>query len=498
MDIAKVIFIDDDTDVEFTSSGKLTVDNVYIPAFVIANSKNIRLANWNIVYDASLPVQFDVGGYRKAGQFVQGGHPGSAFNDWTMTPWLVSHRVIVFDQGRGRVTGFWNGFTNVAAMFYISGDSSNLVFDGMQVSAPGGAERFVPVVFSFNPNFASRQVINAKTPLTPQDFALPHDIVFSKISLDGTYMGWVGSVQNLVIENVRSHRYGDLQDADGGSVGGVGKWFAPPHLIYLSYALNWPAELYNRNIQIRNITDDGTRVGAARDKGGSDPGSGNALSLKLGCVGCSVTNYTTSRPDGFLDVLSSEGLTISNVVATYDSSFLNDIYPGWRFPKSPYKNIKFQNIVLKDLASTTMHLPIDNANDPANERLQLSNVQVLMNRWGGPPGSLPLPSIMGRGNSISLEVTLAAEATRISRSVVDDIEVTLQVASDPARSAAPSVLQWTSKNADSCQAAGAWSGPLPLNGSHSVQSPSDGAEFTLDCRRGNSSSRATVRIVAAP
>jgi hypothetical protein len=55
-DIARTIFIDDGTSVVFSGGGKLIIDNVFHPAFVIANSSNIVLANWDLEYDASLPV----------------------------------------------------------------------------------------------------------------------------------------------------------------------------------------------------------------------------------------------------------------------------------------------------------------------------------------------------------------------------------------------------------------------------------------------------------
>src|SRR5208282_627634 len=115
-------------------------------------------------------------------------------------------------------------------------------------------------------------------------------------------------VQDATFENITSHRYGDLQDANGGNVGGIGKWFAPPHLFYLNYVTDGDPALFNTNIQIRNVVDDGPRVGVARDKGGSDSISGYALSLKIGCIDCVVDTYSSSRPDGFLDVLPSNNL----------------------------------------------------------------------------------------------------------------------------------------------------------------------------------------------
>ncbi len=403
-DIGRTIFIDDGTHVRFTPSGKLIVDNVFIPAFVIANSHDITLTGWNVEYAAGLPVNHDADGYFNDGQFIRGQHPSAAFNDRRMTPWLAAHRRIVFDGSQGHVTSFWTGQTNICAIFYIAGDSSGIQVTGMHVAVPAaaGADRFVPVVFSLNPNLKSNQSVNAKTPYSPQAYALPHDVKFSDVTLDGTYMGWVGSVQDAVFENIVSLRYADLEDAGGGTIGGVGKWFAPPHLIYLSYSTSVDPSLFNRDVTIRNVDDEGRRVGKARDLGGSDRGSGNALSLKIGCVHCTVDHYKSARPDGFVDVLSSDGLTLSNVDATYDSGFLNNMYPGWRFPQPPYKNVTFENITLKDVASATLHLPIENAADSRNDGLRFINVRVEINSWSG-PGHSPLPNITGQTGDSALD-----------------------------------------------------------------------------------------------
>src|SRR5260370_41912701 len=129
-------------------------------------------------------------------------------------------------------------------------------------------------------------------------------------------MGWVGGVRERILENITSLRYGDLQDAAVGNVGGIGKWFAPPHLFYFSYVAGDPT-LFNSDIHFTHVLDKGIRVGKARDAGGTDTISGYANSLKLGCVSCSVDGYQSSRPDGLRDVLTSDGLTMSNVSATY-------------------------------------------------------------------------------------------------------------------------------------------------------------------------------------
>ena len=79
-------------------------------------------------------------------------------------------------------------------MFFLSGDTSKVTITGLNVHVPSaaGAERFVPVVFQFSLNYRSNQRVIGKLPLTAQFYAAPHDLTFSNITLDGTYMGWVG------------------------------------------------------------------------------------------------------------------------------------------------------------------------------------------------------------------------------------------------------------------------------------------------------------------
>jgi hypothetical protein len=498
-DIARAIFIDNGTSVEFSGDGKLTLDNTLTPAFVVANSSNITLTDWVIEYDASLPVDPNSstgGGHEDNGRFVAGHLPGGAFNSFRLTKWLNVNRGIVFDSSDGYSTARWAGPTNICAIFYFTGDTSNVTVTGMRVSIPAtaGADRFVPVVFSFSPNFKSNQTVSTKTPYTSQYYAIPHDLTFSTIALDGTYMGWVGGVQNAVFDTIQSLRYGDLQDARGENVGGVGTWFAPPHLIYLSYLPVGDPALFNRNIQISNVTDHGVRLGRARDLGKS-PLLGNALSLKIGCVDCSVNNYKSSRPDGFLDVLSSNGLVISNVTASYDSAFLNNLYPGWRFPKPPYTNVKFENISLTDTAATTVYLPIDNAYHDTNQDLQFKNVHVALNRWAG-YGTQPFPTIAGNTNDVVLAYSIKANELTMTRSIQGAAETTIQATPMTLRAGGSTVLNWIAHNANSCSTLGAWSGDTGLGGTRQITFQQAGNyDFTVECRNGTSTSSATVRVV---
>ncbi len=498
MDVERPIFIDNGTSVEFSGAGKFSVDNVFIPAFVIANSTNITLTDWNVEYDASLPVNEKVNGYESNGQFMHGPLPGNAFNDLTLTQWLAAHRGIVFDRQQG-VNARWSGTTNACAVFFIIGDSGYLSVTGMQMYAPAtaGGERFIPVVFALAPNYKSNQTLTVQTPVTGQYLAVPHDLTFSNITLDGTYMGWVGGARNAIFENIQSHRYADLQDANGANVGGVGKWFAPPHLFYLSYAVAGDPALYNNNIRIESVVDDGPRIGTARDKGGADSISGYALSLKIGCVDCIVDTYRTTRPDGFMDVLPSNGLTVSNVTATYDSSFLNNLYSGWRFPSQPYQNVTFKNVALTDTAASTVQLPIGNAGQGGNQSLIFTGVQVGISRWSG-ADKLPLPTIAGQGNEVSLNYQIADNKALIVRQQTDTVSATLEATPSTLAVGATTELSWTSENAQSCSATGAWSGPLSTVGSRRVTVTAAGTHgFSIACANGSNASNTAMATVVA-
>jgi hypothetical protein len=495
-DIAKPIFIDDGTAVQFASSGSFIVDNVLQPAFVIADSSNVTLTNWSVEYVGGLPVNPDVGGYELNGQFVPMSgtvQPAQAFNNLRLTPWLTAHRNLTFAHG---VTSEWVGPTNMSAVFFVTGDVSDLQVTGLKMSVPAdaGGDSFIPMAFSLSENFKANQAVTASTPATAEYRAVPHNLQFSNIDFDGTYMGWQGTAQNAVFSNIQSHRYGDLQDANGANVGGVGKWFAPPHLFYLNYPSDGDPALFNSNIQITSVVDDGPRIGVARDRGGSDTISGYALSLKLGCVSCLVNGYQTTRPDGFLDLLESNGLTIENATATYDSAFLNNLYPGWRFPSaSASTNVTVQSVTLTDTAAASIQPPIGNASQPGNKDIVLRNVTVGLNRWGG-SGSL-VPQFAGQGNVISLLYTAQSTLARYVYAVNGAVSLTLQAQPDTISATQTTQLSWLSESASGCTASGAWAGAMGAKGSQIYKPTTTGSvRFSLGCL----GSGGTAAVVALP
>jgi hypothetical protein len=494
------IFIDNGTSVQFTGAGKFFVDNMFHPAFVIANSSNITLTNWNVEWDGSVPINPDFGGYYLNGQWVaEAGitQPAEGFNDVVLTNWLASNRAINFDESQGWIKSIWVGGVNPAAVFFITGASTNVVFKGLNLYAPAtaGGNQFIPMAFSSSANWRSNQTVTGQTAETTQYAAVPSGITFSNLSLDGVLMGWQGNLQNATFQNITSHRYGDLQDANGNNVGGIGKWFPPPHLFYINTHATDPG-LNNINVQFSDITDYGIRIGVARDTSSSNM-SGYADSLKLGCTNCSVNNYTSHRPDGFMDVLPADGMTITNVTATFDTAFLNNLYPaGLRFPKSGYTNVTFQNVQLTDTAPTTLQGPIGNATDSANAHIVFEDFLVTMNQWSG--SELPLPSITGANNDVLIDFAMTAQATKIA--YLQENTTTLMLESSPAivSPGGSSVLTWSSNNATSCSAGGAWSGSVSGSGSRSVAIGAAGTySYSMTCQNSASGTYSTALAVVA-
>jgi hypothetical protein len=498
--IDKGIFIDNGTTVQFSGSGKFIVDNMFHPAFIIANSSNITLTKWNVQWNGSVPMNPDFGGYYFNGEYVAASgstQPAGAFNNLVLTPWLTTNRAVAFDRAQGWITSIWVGGVNPAAVFFLTGDTSNVVMTGLKLYVPSttGGNGFLPMAISSSANWKSNQTVTPTTPETTKYAAVPHNITFSDIDLDGILMGWQGNIQDTSFENVTSHRYGDLQDANGGTVGGIGKWFPPPHLFYLNTRAA-DAGLGNSNLHFSNIVDEGVRVGSARDKGGSDTISGYANSLKLACTDCTVDTYTSHRPDGFMDVLDVDGLTVSNVVATFSSVFINSLYPvGIRFPATTYSNLTFENVQMTDTADSTIRGQIGNATNAANSNIVFTNFVVAMTKWAG--NDYPLPTIHGSGTDVLINFTMSAQSSKLT--FLQNQAASLAIESTPSvvNAGAKTVINWKTANAGSCSAGGSWSGPLSGSGSRAVAVGAAGSHtFTLNCKTSSLSSSASTVVTA--
>lgn len=493
------IFIDNETTVQFTSAGKFYVDNMFHPAFVIANSSDINLIDWNVQWNGSVPVNPNFGGYYLNGVWVSSPgqtQPAAAFNDTVLTNWLSVHRSVNFDESQGWIKSIWVGGVNPAAVFFITGQTSVVHISGLNLYAPPGAggNKFIPMAFSFSANWKSNQTVTEKTPETAQYAAVPRELVFTNIHLDGTYMGWQGNVQETTFESIYSGRYGDLQDASGGTVGGIGKWFPPPHLFYLNTHATDPL-LSNTNITISSVNDAGPRVGVARDTG-SNGTSGYANSLKLGCTTCSVEGYVSRRLDGFMDVLASSGLTVSNVYAAFNSEFLNNLYPpGVRFPDTGYDDITFDDVYMTDNASSTTHGPISEATASSNNGIVFSDFQISMNWWAG--SNPPPPTITGENINVALEFTMREQLMHVSSVTTSSLGVTVTTTPTMINHGASTLINWSTYNASGCNASGAWSGSLAGSGSRAVQLGTAGSyNLGLTCKNASAALSTTTQVLA--
>jgi hypothetical protein len=245
---------------------------------------------------------------------------------------------------------------------------------------------------------------------------------------------------------------------------------------------------------MENVDDEGKRIGVARDKGGSDSISGYANSLKLGCTDCSVVNYISRRPDGFMDVLPSSGMTLNSVFAAFDSQFVNNLYPaGIRFPSSGYSNVAFEGVTLVDTA--TIQGPIGNATSSTNDGIDFSNFQIYMTKWSGP--NLPLPTIWGESNDIALNFTMYSQLVNVAYLQNGALNLTVTSTPTTVNHGAATALKWNATDATDCNASGAWSGSVGTGGSRLITLASAGSySFTLNCKNSSDSASTTLRVFA--
>lgn len=527
-DITKPIFIDNGTSVQFTGSGKFTVDNLLQPAFVIANSHDINMLNWNVEYKNSLPVDpaTSPGGYMSAGTLFPDPGPfivAAKFNDRTMLNWLAANRGMVFQwldkvNNDGTTTkvpssSMWAGPTNASSVFYFSGDSANIRITGMKlyVAPQAGTHQFIPMAFSMSPNYKSSQTVTYLTPYSAQYVAVPHDMLFSDIDLDGSYMGWQGNVQNALVQNVISRRYGDLQDANGNYVGGVDypnadpqkdirKWFAPPHLFYFNFKEDSSAiDFIVKNIRVLNITDLGIRSGLARDKAGPGKKSGLANSLKIGGQDILVRNYTSQRPDGFMTPVSSNGLTITHVMAGYNSNFLNNIYSGIHYQPGSYRDMLFDDVQLEDLATAPTKEAVSSQTDSSNGGIVYRNMRVQLKDWSASADITP--QTFGADNKLAIDYLIAAGNRHTLMQQTNGAKVSMTSTPASLQVGGSATLSWLSPaSTTNCVKSGAWSSAsTSTTGSLAVQPATVGSYvYGLTCQTADDATYLEMPLTVQP
>src|SRR5277367_605684 len=76
MDTTRTVFIDNGTQVDFSAAGLIILDNILVPSFVIADTNNVTLTNWNVKYVGNLPIN-------PMGQ--DGEYPAATFSGMVLT-----------------------------------------------------------------------------------------------------------------------------------------------------------------------------------------------------------------------------------------------------------------------------------------------------------------------------------------------------------------------------------------------------------------------------
>jgi hypothetical protein len=506
-DIVKTIFIDSGVKVTFTGTGQFLIDNLFVPAFAIVNSQDIVLTNWNVQYSNSVPVDPETGGFFNNGVYVAraGMVPAAnGFNDMTLRYWLINNRGITFDQSNP----YWSGPIDAAAVFFFRGTTSNVEINGLKLGVPvtAGGHRYIPTAFSFNIGPRNNTVIPAVESISFDKYAVPSNIRFYNTTLDGTYMGFRGNVQNLTVDGLTSDRYGDVQDASGNYPGGIGKWFAPPHLFYLNDTRGGDARLLNANLKILNVVDLGHRAGIARDNGGSDTISGYANSIKIGGQGVVIDNYKSDRPDGLIDILPSEDFTLSNVTGSYSSEFLHSVYPAIRFPAVGYKKIRLKNILFKDVATSTAANPFAPSRDAVNNSdFIFENVKFVLNKWTaanyyGLTGQAS--NFLGTGLQLEFGYSFILASNNTPINIVSGVKsgASWALTATPAtqKIGLNTSIDWGMQNTGICSATGGWSTETSFSGTKtsSVTSVTSGVKtYAFTCAALGISSSIDVKFV---
>lgn len=286
-DPTKSVFVPNGSDVTFTPRGRFDVDNAGFPAFAFMNSA----ATWRgtqirYVGTPSLIAP----------------HAANAWNDGPAKAYLAK-------QGAGAI--YWTGPSNTCAVISIRGNSNvNLQGGRIYVDDDVTADRFPTTAVDLGPGYAPGSATLALPWFTSSDF-----------ELDGSVMGYVGSAAAVNLTRIRRGRYADLQDAAGGTVGGVGCWLSPPHWIYFNDSAAAPMGV----IKIKDAYDRADYRGAQLRRPTS---SGYINVMKMPLVnGSSVDGFVSLCVDGGIGLLSNGlsnvGGTVRNCYVRTDSSLLS-------------------------------------------------------------------------------------------------------------------------------------------------------------------------------
>lgn len=336
-DPTKSIFIPDGTDITFMSKGRMDVDSSGFPALALLNGTAI-LRGTKIRYlgvpNLAMP------------------HTPNVWNDGPAKAYL---------NKQGIASLAWTGPTNTSALISVRGTANLTLEDGrIYVDEGVTADRFPSVAFEMGPCALPNSTA----------LALP-TFVSSGFELDGSVMGYVGSAALIQLTNITRKRYADLQDANGGTVGGVGNWMSPPHWMYFN---DGPAAQMGV-ITIKDAMDNAEFCGSSLRRA---TGSGYTNVIKMPLPnGSSIDGFYSRCADGGIGVLAGQskvGGKIRNATFVYDSSIKSidgkGACTGGIFWPSPAANYPVQDIEM------TIHDRAGHPSVPATPAISGMNVNV--------------------------------------------------------------------------------------------------------------------------
>lgn len=286
-DPTKSVFVPDGSDVTFMPGGRLNVDASGFPALAFLNANAI----WR-----GLQMRYT------GAPNVAMPHTPNVWTDGVAKKYLAA---------QGALPLLWSGPTNMSGLIAVAG-ASNVTLEGGRQYVDDGvtADRFASVGVNLNTGYAPNSSAAVLPTFNSSDF-----------EMDGIVMGYVGGGAAINLTNVTRRRYADLQDAAGGTVGGVGTWMSPPHWMYFSDTVAVPMGV----ITIKDAIDLAVFQGAALRR---PTGSGyiNVIKMPL-CNGSSIDGLYSRCPDGGIGILSGAGGNglktggkIRNFTSVYDSS----------------------------------------------------------------------------------------------------------------------------------------------------------------------------------
>lgn len=382
-DWTKPVFLKSGLKLKCRGAGRLTVNQSFVPAFMIVHQSNIKLYDLEVQYIGQMPAVFP------------GWMASDNFNTITLQNWLIANCGLAISS-RTPLNGE-SGTAGIAPIFKILGETTDVEVLRPHIYVSEGVlpSRYIPTIFTFGVEWKKNSVIGSLTPRDKTYVAQPARIRLSKPVLDGAYHFIHGSLTDSDFDDVQAYRYADLQDDAGGNLGGSAEWFAGGHCFYLTGPVSGEAAtyFYPDRVNIRRVRDYGIKVGSMTT-------IRNANSLKITKSGIvTVDDYESHRPGGFGEINNNDGVSIRRLRGTYDSSQSTF---GFRI-QTYQKNLVLDDWDLSDVNLAPAYIPIAGYNyDPSSKNLSITNIRMRLPDFTGTAH----PSFHVSADGVKIDLTL--------------------------------------------------------------------------------------------